>query len=233
MLFLDQITMSSMWYMPMILCLYTTIPFAAMLVKKLSLKALSLPLLLAFLYGMCLPALNSQLVLRDIPPMDTAVYLFNLCSIYYLYVFTGYFISQGGLQRLRTGEVAVLTVLLFALICGYQLYAYSDWVDYLVDYDFPLLLLCAMGLLELLRRGAEHLRGIQPVVTYLAKISFGIYFVHILIMSPLYWHMDCSEWSHLWKLLFLEGVSVGGSILLIALFSGIPFCRRRMFGIKG
>ena len=28
-------------------------------------------------------------------------------------------------------------------------------------------------------------------------------------------------------------ISVGGSILLIALFSGIPFCRRRMFGIKG
>ena len=217
----------------MILCLYTTIPFAAMLVKKLSLKALSLPLLLAFLYGMCLPALNSLLVLRDIPPMDTAVHLFNLCSIYYLYVFVGYFISQGGLQRLRTGEVAVLTVLLFALICGYQLYAYSDWVDYLVDYDFPLLLLCAMGLLELLRRGAEHLRGLRPVVTYLAKISFGIYFVHILIMSLLYWHMDFSEWSHLWTLLFLEGVSVGGSILLIALFSGIPFCRRRMFGIKG
>ena len=45
--------------------------------------------------------------------------------------------------------------------------------------------------------------------------------------------MDFSEWSHLWTLLFLEGVSVGGSILLIALFSGIPFCRRRMFGIKG
>lgn len=227
MLFLDQITMSSMWYMPMILCLYTTIPFAAMLVKKLSLKALSLPLLLAFLYGMCLPALNSLLVLRDIPPMDTAVHLFNLCSIYYLYVFVGYFISQGGLQRLRTGEVAVLTVLLFALICGYQLYAYSDWVDYLVDYDFPLLLLCAMGLLELLRRGAEHLRGLRPVVTYLAKISFGIYFVHILIMSLLYWHMDFSEWSHLWTLLFLEGVSVGGSIevveLLSILHSIVPF----------
>lgn len=61
----------------------------------------------------------------------------------------------------------------------------------------------------------------------------GVYFIHILIMSLLYWHMDFSEWSHLWTLLFLEGVSVGGSVLLIALFSGIPFCRRRMFGIKG
>ena len=49
MLFLDQTTMDSMWYMPMILCLYATIPFAAMLVKKLSMKMLSLPLLLVFL----------------------------------------------------------------------------------------------------------------------------------------------------------------------------------------
>lgn len=193
---------------------------------------LGVPLFL-MISGALLPALNSLLVLRDIPPMDTAVHLFNLCSIYYLYVFAGYFISQGGLQRLRTGEVAVLTVLLFALICGYQLYAYSDWVDYLVDYDFPLLLLCAMGLLELLRRGAEHLRGLRPVVTYLAKISFGVYFIHILIMSLLEWNMNFDGWARSLKLLFLEGVSVGGSILLIALFSGIPFCRRRMFGIKG
>ena len=52
----------------------------------------------------------------------------------------------------------------------------------MVDYEHPGILLCAMGLLELLRRGAEHLRGLRPVVTYLAKISFGVYFLHILIM---------------------------------------------------
>ena len=40
--------------------------------------------------------------------------------------------------------------------------------------------------------------------------------------------MNFDGWARSLKLLFLEGVSVGGSILLIALFSGIPFCRRRM-----
>lgn len=103
----------------------------------------------------------------------------------------------------------------------------------MVDYEHPGILLCAMGLLELLRRGAEHLRGLRPVVTYLAKISFGVYFIHILIMLLLVWNMNFGGWARSLKLLFLEGVSVGGSILLIALFSGIPFCRRRMFGIKG
>lgn len=61
----------------------------------------------------------------------------------------------------------------------------------------------------------------------------GVYFIHILIMLLLVWNMNFGGWSRSLKLLFLEGVSVGGSILLIALFSGIPFCRRRMFGIKG
>lgn len=61
MLFLDQSTMSSMWYMPMILCLYATIPFAAMLVKRFSLKILSLPLILVFLRMFVLPLVNSLL----------------------------------------------------------------------------------------------------------------------------------------------------------------------------
>lgn len=61
----------------------------------------------------------------------------------------------------------------------------------------------------------------------------GVYFIHILIMLLLVWNMNFDGWARSLKLLFLEGVSVGGSILLIALFSGIPFCRRRMFGIKG
>ena len=228
MLFLDQITMGSMWYMPMILCLYATIPFAAVLVKKFSLKILSLPLILVFLRMFVLPLVNSLLAELNLDTMYSAtVREANICSMYYVYVFAGYAVSEGKLSGLHTRTVAALTALVFAVCCGYQLWLYAGPADLMVDYEHPGILLCAMGLLELLRRGAEHLRGLRPVVTYLAKISFGIYFVHILIMSLLYWHMDFSEWSHPWTLLFLEGVSVGGSILLIALFSGIPFCRRQ------
>lgn len=61
----------------------------------------------------------------------------------------------------------------------------------------------------------------------------GVYFIHILIMSLLVWNMNFDGWARSLKLLFLEGVSVGGSVLLIAPLSRIPFCRRRMFGIKG
>lgn len=236
MLFLDQNTMDSMWYMPMILCLYATIPFAAMLVKKLPMKMLSLPLLLVFLRMFMLPLVNSLLAGLDLDTMSSAaVREANICSMYYVYVFAGYWISEGKLSKLRTGTVAALTALVFAVCCGYQLWLYAGPANLLVDYEHPGIVLCAMSLLELLRRVAECLRGggIRTAITYTAKISFGIYFLHILIMSLLVWYMDFSSWSHPLKLLFLEGVSVGGSILLIALLSGIPFCRRRVFGIKG
>lgn len=234
MLFLDQSTMSSMWYMPMILCLYATIPFAAVLVKKFSLKILSLPLILVFLRMFVLPLVNSLLAGLDLDTMySDTVREANICSMYYVYVFAGYAVSEGKLSGLHTRTVAALTALVFAVCCGYQLWLYAGPADLMVDYEHPGIVLCAMGLLELLRRGAEHLRGLRPVVTYLAKISFGVYFIHILIMSLLEWNMNFDGWARSLKLLFLEGVSVGGSILLIALFSGIPFCRRRMFGIKG
>ena len=148
-------------------------------------------------------------------------------------MFAGYWIREGQLSKLRTGTVAALTVLVFAVCCGYQLWLYAGPADLLVDYEHPGIVLCAMGLLELLRRGQSSFGGLRPVVTYLAKISFGVYFIHILIMSLLEWNMNFDGWARSLKLLFLEGVSVGGSVLLIALFSGIPFCRRRMFGIKG
>lgn len=160
MLFLDQSTMDSMWYMPMILCLYATIPFAAMLVKKLPMKMLSLPLLLVFLRMFMLPLVNSLLAGLGLATMSSAtVREANICSMYYVYVFAGYWISEGKLSKLRTGTVAALTVLVFAVCCGYQLWLYAGPANLLVDYEHPGIVLCAMGLLELLRRGAEHLRG--------------------------------------------------------------------------
>ena len=160
MLFLDQNTMDSMWYMPMILCLYATIPFAAMLVKKLPMKMLSLPLLLVFLRAFMLPLVNSLLAGLGLATMSSAmVREADICSMYYVYVFAGYWISEGKLSKLRTGTVATLIALVFAVCCGYQLWLYARPADLLVAYEHPGIVLCAIGLLELLRRVAECLRG--------------------------------------------------------------------------
>ncbi len=57
-LFLNQVTLGSMWYMPMILCIYTTLPLAAALREKVPVWALCIPLGLVFLQRMAIPAIS-------------------------------------------------------------------------------------------------------------------------------------------------------------------------------
>lgn len=66
---------------------------------------------------------------------------------------------------------------------------------------------------------------------YLARISFAIYFIHIIIMTCLIWYTPASDREWL-QMLYLETVSVGGSIVVIALFSRVPVLRRYALYLK-
>lgn len=232
MLFIDQLTFESMWYIPMILCLYMLIPLLAIALRKVSLRSFFLPMAILYLSAMVFPNLNA---LFSICGSSTGVSFelkyYNLFSTYFIYLVIGYWVSCGGLQRIQTWLVSTLTAVLFAGICLFQLWAYSCQVDYLVDYYFFALPLCAAGIFELIRRGAHCVKRLERPVVYLSQISFGIYFVHIIIMSELCWNVDLFMPRSV-KLLFLEAVSFLGSIIIIALLSKIPLLKRYMFMIK-
>ena len=51
-------------------------------------------------------------------------------------------------------------------------------------------------------------------------------------MSLLVWYMNFTGWHRSVKLLFLEAVSVLGSIVIIALLSKIKVCRKYLFDMK-
>lgn len=91
---------------------------------------------------------------------------------------------------------------------------------------------CAGFLFELLRRKSHCFSKLSRPITYLSRISFGIYFMHIIVLNLLITYMDFTTWLLPVKMLFLEGVSVGGSILLIALLSQIKPLRKYLFLIK-
>lgn len=119
----------------------------------------------------------------------------------------------------------------FLLCCAYQLYAYSKPQNYLVSCCFPGILICAVFLFELFRRFSERLRLLRSWITCLSKISFGIYFVHIVIMESLNWYADWSLRPAV-RMAVLEIVSFGGSILMIWLLAKIPVCKKYLFMIK-
>ncbi|MCD8356659.1 MAG: acyltransferase [Clostridia bacterium] len=232
--FINQTTMDSMWYMPMILCLYMLIPYVVMIVKKVPFRMFLLPCSILYLDEMVFPIINTVMKLNFVDMSLTFVpKASNLFSIYFLYLLPGYWLSRGGLKRLRGRYIAAGAVLSFLCCCVFQFYAYSRPVQATIDYDFVLLPVLAVCIFELIRRGGHLLEKFQRPITYMAKISFAVYFVHILIMSLLEWYFPYGNWCKPLAMLFLEAVSIGGSVVIIRIFSRIPFCKKYLFMVKG
>jgi surface polysaccharide O-acyltransferase-like enzyme len=237
MLFQNQVTFDGMWYIPMILCVYLFLPFVAMVKNQLSgakEKAVYLPAVVIFAVTMVLPFLNNLLLLLGKESYLCAIEDVNLPIFYYLYILIGYLVGNGALKTLRTGTVAAITGSIFLICCGFQLWAYARPVDYLVAYDFPLMPFLAGFLFELLRRSEGFFRRLKKPIVRLSRISFGIYFLHIVIMTTLVTLLGDFQIILLppVRFLVLEVVSVGLSILIIAPLSRIRPLRRYLFLIK-
>lgn len=233
MLFIDQVTMGSMWYMPMILCLYLLLPLLSLAMHKTSPRLFILPLSLVAICSFVIPNLNSLFHLLELDYSITpALYSSNLLSLYFLFVFLGYWISCGGLEKISTFLVSLFALLSFSATCAYQMFAFSCTYDYTIGYESIGILIYSVFTFELIRRGAHWVNTLEHPVTYLSQIAFGIYFVHIMIMQPIYARADFSTWHNVTHLAFLEAVSFLGSIIIIALLSKIPLLKRYMFMIK-
>lgn len=236
MLFQNQVTFSSMWYMPMILCIYTTLPFVIIVKDKLSESKFSpillLPALVLFLNSMVRPAVNVLLRMNGKHILTSELREADLFSYFYLYIFAGYLVGTGFLRKLKNWCVGLIFALSFVLCCGFQFYAYAQPLDYVVSYQFPLLPICAAFLLELLRRTAQSFRRLERPVTYLARISFGIYLIHMVVMTTLNSVMDYSGWNQAVKMLFMHAVTVAGSILIVAPLCKIKLFRKYLFLVK-
>lgn len=237
MLFQNQTTMDCMWYMPMILCVYATLPFAIMIKDKLSgmnTRIWSFPVVLLFLTTMVMPFVSNLLKLIGLKGLSSPLEDNHLFSFYYIYIIVGYLIGKGLLRKLSGWSVALAAGGSFLICCGYQLWAYSRPESYLVAYDFPLMPVCAGFLFELLRRGADRLKKVQRPITFLSRIAFGIYFVHILIMTELVKILNqyTPALYRPVRLFILEVLSVGLSIVIIWLLSRIKALRKYLFLVK-
>ncbi len=231
--FTNQFTMGSMWYMPMILCLYLLVPAVALVVKHFNRKYVLLPVVLVVLFGICVPNVNMTLALLRIEQrVDPAIGSAYLFSVYLAYMILGYYLSECLLAKIPTAIIILGTVVSFAATCTYQLFAYTTGLDYAIVYDFIGVAVCATFLFEWIRRAKPLPESVNRLVCKLSQIAFGIYFVHICIMTGLDVVLDRLSVPYVPQLILLELVSFVGSVLIILPLSKIPFCKRYLFLIK-
>ena len=235
-LFIEPVSMASMWYMYMILCVYLLIPLFSVGIKRLSPIYYAVPICLAVVSKFVMTDFN--MLYGGLKGAYTSVSMelsaSSLFSFYAVYLFAGYFISKGLLSRVKSGVILIGSMAAFLVLCGFQYWLFGRSIDQIASYSSFLLLVWAVLLFELLRR-AKIKDGLMAKGTAkLAEISFGIYFVHICIMEGLevlmnrYW----SSVKYLPRFLILESVSFFGAIVIIQVLRRIPWCAKYLFGIK-
>ena len=241
--FLNPFTMGSMWYMPMILCLYLMIPLFALGLRNIDHKFFILPLLIVTASSFILADANGVLsVIGSDQLLELTLESSNIFSMFAVFLLLGYFISQENLlARFRTHTVIMFCIVSFGAFCVFPFWCFSKEPDYVVGegYKSIFLLIPSVFLFELIRR-CRFSMLISKIGTSLSRMAFGIYFVHICIMELLDYIIDSNPWNmeflsgiaYLPKFLVLEIVSFVGSLIIIRMFSTNRWISKNVFGIK-
>lgn len=177
MTFLAPTNMNHMWYLPMILGIYLTIPFVSNVLEKFSLKTILASFSVIFIYAFGIPTLNVLLVSIGYSPVANQLFLQFGGGVYGCYLLIGYFIYSGCLDRVKKLYLYIGMVVTFLVTILFQIYAYHHGNEYKVWYDFMLLLLTTVCMFSLFKniKCSKRLDGFWKL---LSKCSFGIYLIH-------------------------------------------------------
>ena len=237
MLFLNPVTMDSMWYMEMILCVYLMIPLFSAALRTLPQRVYLLPVIIILIHRYVLPDVSA--VLRGIgiqSEFSLALTAGNLFSMYAVFLLFGYLIGECRLETIPTAVVTAGLLSSFFLLSGLQVWLFSTPSDVVLPqgYSSFLLLAAAICLFELLRRCKNIKKNLQSACEYLAEISFGIYFVHICIMEGLTRLIEhfFSSVQRFDKFFVLELVSFFGAVLIIQILRQNHWIGYWLFGIR-
>ncbi len=235
-LFIQPISWGNMWYMYMILGLYLMIPLFSVGLKKIHWLFFAVPACIVVFCSFAMTDFNTLLSgMREAgTSVSFSISSSNVFSMYAIYILAGYFISQGILERVKTGFLWIGFFASFLLLCGIQYWLFGLNIDVIISYPSFLLLAWSVFLFELLRRARIKDGMLSGYAAKLAEISFGIFFVHICIMEGLEVLMGryMSGVRYLPRFLILELVSFFGAILIIQILRRNQWMAKNLFGIK-
>lgn len=236
-LLINPVTMVSMWYMGMILCVYLMIPVLAIGLKKIDWRYFLIPMLIVAFSAFFLPDVNAVLKgLNFKYELAASLSAKNIFSGFVVSMILGYLLANNKIEIIKnakTNLILVMAILSFVAYLIFQLWFFHIDYDYVVGYASIFPYLTAFFVFELIHRFKPG-KIVQKLTEKLSRISFGIYFVHICIMTGLVALINrlSLNITYLSKFAFLEIVSFFGSILIIVILSKSKYLKKYLFGIK-
>ncbi|MDO5859415.1 acyltransferase [Methanobrevibacter sp.] len=174
---------SHMWYMPMIIGMYLSMPFVSTALERFGSDTVWQATIVFSLLAFILPFITLVLDMQGIPDVTLQYCLGFSGGVYGIYIILGYLVKKGQFKHFDSIKLGLIALISFMVCLLFQYYAFTKGYDFKLWYEFPFVLTGSFALFELCSRMGK-VRA-YPLVTFLSKYSFAVFLVHNLFRLPL------------------------------------------------
>ena len=174
---------SHMWYMPMIIGMYLSMPFVSSALEKFSPGTIWRATIVFSLLAFLLPFITIVLAMHGIQNVNIQYCLGFSGGVYGIYIILGYLVKKGQFKNISSKILGLIAIISFLICVLFQYYSFVKGFDFFLWYEFPFILTGSFALFELCSR-MKKVRA-YPLVTFLSKYSFAVFLVHNLFRLPL------------------------------------------------
>ncbi|MCR5026808.1 MAG: acyltransferase [Methanobrevibacter sp.] len=174
---------SHMWYMPMIIGMYLSMPFVASALKHFDVDTIYQATIIFTLLAFLLPFVTLICKMHGLDGVAIQYCLGFSGGIYGIYIILGYLVKKGKFKNISSSKLWILSIISFLICVGFQYYAFVINYDFFLWYEFPFILLGSFALFELCSRVKTV--KFYSWVTVISKYSFAVFLIHNLFRLPL------------------------------------------------
>ena len=174
---------SHMWYMPMIIGMYLSMPFVSAALERFDHNTIWQATIVFSLLAFILPFITLVLDMHGIQNVNIQFCLGFSGGIYGIYIILGYLVKKGQFKHFNSVKLGLIALISFMVCLLFEYYAFTIGYDFQLWYEFPFVLTGSFALFELCSRMGK-VRA-YPLVTFLSKYSFAVFLVHNLFRLPL------------------------------------------------
>lgn len=174
---------SHMWYMPMIIGMYLSLPFVSAALERFESSTIWQATIVFSLLAFLLPFITLVLDMHGIENVNIQYCLGFSGGVYGIYIILGYLVKKGQFKHFNNIKLGLIAIISFMTCLLFQYYAFTKGYAFQLWYEFPFVLSGSFALFELCSRMGK-VRA-YPLVTFLSKYSFAVFLVHNLFRLPL------------------------------------------------
>ena len=174
---------SHMWYMPMIVGMYLSMPFVSSALEKFNVNTIYQATIVFTFLAFLMPFITLVCEMHGIKGVALQYCLGFSGGIYGIYIITGYLVKKGRFKHISSYKLVILAAISFLICVVFQYYAFRIHYDFSLWYEFPFVLLGSFALFELCSRmgSVRFYSGVK----FLSKYSFAVFLIHNIFRLPL------------------------------------------------